>query len=221
MSVSLSLSLSLTTAGQGPVEATDLLSKLLEFEETNKLDSDDPIVVRKQNQPQRIHELSQLKMTPPQSDEEEEYHYQSGDEQEEGDEDGDDDLQLALEMSQKPFLSDFPSVAPTPSQPEPTALLPFGVLEDEPSPTDSNITKISFRLPFVPAPPSATIRRFSLSSPVEQLYCYLFSLLPDDQRHKRFDLLSPFPRESLQPKLSCSLAEAGLAGSQIIMKWEE
>jgi hypothetical protein len=181
------------------------------------------VVVRKQNQPQRIHEMSQMKMTPPQSDEEEEeYHYQSGDEGEDGEEDDDEALQRALEMSQKPFHGDFPSVAPTPSQPEPAPALPYGHLEDEPSPTDPSVTKISFRLPFVPAAPSATIRRFSLSSPVEQLYCYVLSLLPEEgQKHKRFDLLSPFPRESLQPKLSSTIAEAGLAGSQIIMKWEE
>jgi hypothetical protein len=201
----------------------------LEFEETNKLESNDPIVVRKQNQPQRIHEINQMKLTPTLSDEEQEqedYRYEEEGDDDEGEDDEDEAaLKLALEMSQKPLQSmqgetesTCPSVAPTPSLSE--SSLPFGSLLSEPSASEPNTTKISFRFAFTPEVSTSTIRRFDLSSPVEQLYCYVHSLLPTDQRSKKFDLLTPFPRESLQSKASCTISEAGLAGSQIIMKWE-
>jgi hypothetical protein len=163
-----------------------------------------------------------MKLTPTQSDEEQEddYHYEDEDEE---DGDGDEaDLKLAMEMSKKPLHSvaemesECPSVAPTPE----ASSLPFGTLIREPSASESNTSKISFRLPFTPELSTSTIRRFELSSPVEQLYCYVHSLLPADQKLKKFDLLTPFPRESLHSKSSWTIADANLAGSQIIMKWE-
>lgn len=199
----------------------------MEFEETNKLDSSAPLVIRKQNEPQRLHEIAAMKLTPTQSDEEEnlEYRYDDSEEDDADDEDDDENLKLALELSQQSQTSSdklisptFPSVAPTPSQPEPS-LFPYGVLEPEP-PVDGASTKISFRLPFTPNVSTSTIRRFLLTSSVEQLYAYIHSILPTDQKSKKFDLLTPFPRESLSSKVSQSISEVGLAGSQVIMKWE-
>lgn len=199
----------------------------MEFEETNRLDSSAPLVIRKQNEPQRIHEINSLKRTPTQSDgeEEPEYHYDDGDEEGEGDEDDEENLKLALQLSQQlttptdPVKILTPSVAPTPSDQELT-LFPYGILEDEPPIDSTSITKISFRLPFTPEVSSSTVRRFLLTSTVDQLYCYVHSILPNTQKSKKFDLVTPFPRESLSSKLSQSIGDAGLAGSQVIMKWE-
>ena len=56
---------------------------------------------------------------------------------------------------------------------------------------------------------------------VKNMYAYVNSILPEERSNKPFDLLTSFPRSSLNSKLEMKIEDAGLANSQVIMKWED
>lgn len=252
----------------------------MEFAETNSLDSSNPIVVRKNNQPNnhigQPHEPTIEQPSRSLSDESENYYqaFENEDDDEEEFDDNDDGenndndneqqeegkeskngiinennnqkndnennnnededkekalLELAIELSKQ---INFTPTSPnsesntTNNIVEETKIVventpKYCTLIDEPSPDEPNTTKISFRLLFTPSTPtSSNIRRFHLDSSVEQCYSYIYSLLPSTDKEKKFDLLTPFPRESISSKIHMTIQEAGLNGSQLVMKWE-
>eukprot|EP00602_Paraphysomonas_sp_CaronLab_P010279 CAMPEP_0185019474 /NCGR_PEP_ID=MMETSP1103-20130426/2081_1 /TAXON_ID=36769 /ORGANISM="Paraphysomonas bandaiensis, Strain Caron Lab Isolate" /LENGTH=366 /DNA_ID=CAMNT_0027549805 /DNA_START=53 /DNA_END=1153 /DNA_ORIENTATION=+ len=102
----------------------------------------------------------------------------------------------------------------------------YGDVTAEPEEGDDGAVKVSFRLLF--SPPNApkpgsmvTVRRFMKSDLVKNMYAYVNSILPEERSNKPFDLLTSFPRSSLNSKLEMKIEDAGLANSQVIMKWED
>lgn len=139
----------------------------------------------------------------------------------------DEDLALALELSKQTLTNDSQNIQINDNELQEKIIsnsVKYSPLIDEPSSDEPNVTKISFRLLFTPtttsSSSSANIRRFHLNSSVEQFYSYIYSLLPPTDKDKKFDLFTPFPRESISSKIHLTIQEAGLSGSQIVMKWE-
>ena len=78
--------------------------------------------------------------------------------------------------------------------------------------------KISIRLATGGKP---IVRRFKMSDSVRSLFAFVASMMDDGEqdRRKRFDVMTAFPTKSLSEVMESSLEENGLANSQVIVRW--
>ena len=77
------------------------------------------------------------------------------------------------------------------------------------------VTKVSIKL----ANGRSLVRRYRKSDIVRALYAVAQENVPEAKGGRAFDLVTSFPRTSLNDKIDSTLADAGVANSQVIMEW--
>lgn len=65
---------------------------------------------------------------------------------------------------------------------------------------------------------SRLTRKFSENNTVRQVYAIVAATVPDAAL-RRFELLTSYPSATLSDKLDLTLKEAGIGGSQLMMRW--
>jgi hypothetical protein len=81
---------------------------------------------------------------------------------------------------------------------------------------DADTLKVSLKL----LSGKNVIRRFKKSEVVRGLYAFALSLTPEAVTEmKDFDLFTTYPPKCLREVLEVSMQDAGLAGSQVIIRW--
>jgi len=91
----------------------------------------------------------------------------------------------------------------------------YGVVPDEPDTMNENSVKISIRYA---TNGKAVVRRFHKNDLVKSIFAVLLNDIPEAAT-REFDVVTSFPTRSLSSILETTINEAGLGGSQVIMRW--
>ena len=91
--------------------------------------------------------------------------------------------------------------------------IPFHYSGDDP-----NVVKVSVKLPWG----KQVVRRYHKTDLVQSVYSFAQSLSIEKDaanKGKGFDLCTAYPSLSLSDLMTNTIGEAGIAGSQVIMRW--